>query len=106
MAALSAYLGHAHVSDTYWYLQAPQNCWAISLRPLRFCIGEENDDFLEHLEKQRENCARTRNSRLAAIKTFFRFLEYRLPSCLDQARRVRAIPVKKTDEVIVGYLNW
>src|SRR5207237_1478284 len=61
--------------------------------------------FLEHLEKERGNCARTRNSRLAAIKTFFRFLEYRLPPCLDQARRIRAIPVKKTDEVIIGYLN-
>jgi len=42
---------------------------------------------------------------LAAIKTFFRFLEYRLPSCLEQARRIRAVPVKKTDEVIIGYLN-
>jgi site-specific recombinase XerD len=61
--------------------------------------------FLEHLEQERGNCARTRNSRLAAIKTFFRFLEYRLPSCLEQARRIRAIPVKKTDEKIVGYLN-
>lgn len=61
--------------------------------------------FLEHLEEERGNCARTRNSRLAAIKTFFRFLEYRLPSCLEQARRIRAIPVKKTDEKIVGYLN-
>jgi site-specific recombinase XerD len=61
--------------------------------------------FLESLEKERGNCAKTRNSRLAAVKTFFRFLEYRLPSCLDQARRVRVIPVKKTDEVIVGFLN-
>src|ERR1700688_4557545 len=61
--------------------------------------------FLEHLEKSRGNCARTRNSRLAAIKTFFRFLEYRLPTCLDQIRRIRAIPVKKTDETIIGYLN-
>jgi site-specific recombinase XerD len=42
---------------------------------------------------------------LAAIKTFFRFLEYRLPACLEQTRRIRAIPVKKTDEVIIGYLN-
>src|SRR5690242_64455 len=61
--------------------------------------------FLEYLEKERNNCARTRNSRLAAIKTFFKFLEYRLPSCLEQSQRIRAIPVKKTDEVIIGYLN-
>jgi integrase/recombinase XerD len=61
--------------------------------------------FLEYLETERGNCARTRNSRLAALKTFFRFLEYRLPSCLEQARRIRAIPVKKTDDVLIGYLH-
>jgi len=38
--------------------------------------------FLEHIEESRGNSARTRNARIAAIKTFFRFLEYRLPSCL------------------------
>jgi integrase/recombinase XerD len=61
--------------------------------------------FLEHIEQDRGNCARTRNSRLAAVKSFFRFLEYRLPSCLEQAARIRGIPIKKTDEVIIGYLN-
>ena len=53
--------------------------------------------FLEHLEKTRGNSARTRNARLAAINSFFRFLEYRVPSCLDQCRRIHAIPMKKTD---------
>lgn len=61
--------------------------------------------FLEHIEAERGNSSRTRNARLAAINAFFRFLEYRLPSCLDQARRIHAIPVKKTDETLVGYLN-
>ena len=60
--------------------------------------------FLEHLEKKRGNSARTRNARLAAINSFFRFLEYRVPSCLDQARRIHAIPMKKTDQALVGYL--
>ena len=36
--------------------------------------------FLEHLEKKRGNSVRTRNARLAAINSFFRFLEYRVPS--------------------------
>ena len=36
--------------------------------------------FLEHLEGTRGNSARTRNVRLAAINSFFRFLEYRLPA--------------------------
>ena len=61
--------------------------------------------FLDHLEKKRGNSARTRNARLAAINSFFRFLEYRVPSCLDQARRIHAIPMKKTDQALVGYLT-
>ena len=61
--------------------------------------------FLEHLEKARGNSARTRNARLAAINSFFRFLEYRVPSCLDQCRRIHAIPMKKTDQALVGYLD-
>ena len=61
--------------------------------------------FLEHMEEGRGNSARTRNVRLAAIKAFFRFLEYRLPSCLDQARRSRAIPMKKVDEALVSHLS-
>ena len=60
--------------------------------------------FLEHLEKKRDNSVRTRNARLAAINSFFRFLEYRVPSCLDQARRIHAIPMKKTDQALVDYL--
>jgi len=61
--------------------------------------------FLEHIEADRGNSARTRNARLAAINAFFRFLEYRLPRCLDQAGRIHAIPMKKTDEALVGYLT-
>jgi integrase/recombinase XerD len=60
--------------------------------------------FLEHLEKKRGNSPRTRNARLAAINSFFRFLEYRVPSCLDQARRIHSIPMKKTDQALVDYL--
>ncbi|WP_271553089.1 site-specific integrase [Bradyrhizobium sp. CCBAU 45394] len=61
--------------------------------------------FLEHLEKPRGNSARTRNARFAAINSFFRYLEYRVPSCLDQSRRIHAIPMKKTDQALVGYLK-
>ena len=61
--------------------------------------------FLEHLEEQRKNAPETRNVRLAAIKSFFRFLEYRQPAALDQIRRVLAIPFKKTDTRLVPYLR-
>lgn len=60
--------------------------------------------FLEHLEEGRKNTPETRNVRLAAIKSFFRFLEYRQPAALDQIRRVLAIPFKKTDTRLVPYL--
>jgi len=61
--------------------------------------------FLEHIEVERGNTARTRNARLAAINAFFRFLEYRLPDCLDQSRRIHAIPVKKIDQALVAHLG-
>lgn len=62
-------------------------------------------DFLEHLERRRGNTPATRNVRLAAIKSFFRFVEHRLPGALDQVRRIGAIPFKKTHSRLVGYLN-
>ncbi len=61
--------------------------------------------FLEYLEQERRNSPDTRNVRLAAIKSFFRFLEYRHPDALDQIRRVLAIPFKKTDQRLVPYLT-
>ncbi len=60
--------------------------------------------FLEHLETTRGNSAETRNVRLAAIRSFFRFLEHREPAAVGQVRRVLAIPLKKTDTRLVPYL--
>jgi len=62
-------------------------------------------DFLAHLEVERGNSARTRNARLAAIKSFMKFVEYRVPSSLEQSRQVLAIPTKKTDLTLVNYLS-
>ena len=62
-------------------------------------------DFLAHLETERGNGPSTRNTRLAAIKSFMRFVEYRVPSSLEQSRRVLAIPKKKTDQPLVHYLS-
>ena len=61
--------------------------------------------FLKHLEAVRGNTPRTRNARLAAINGFFRYLEYRLPGCIDQARCIHAIPMKKADEPLIAYLT-
>lgn len=61
--------------------------------------------FLEHIEQTRGNKARTRNARLAAVKSFFRYLEHRVPAVLDQALRVHAIPMKKVDQRLVASLS-
>jgi site-specific recombinase XerD len=61
--------------------------------------------FLEHLETARSNSARSRNARLAAIKAFVHFVEYRTPSAVEQLRCILAIPSKKTNEALVAYLN-
>lgn len=60
--------------------------------------------FLEAIEDGGAS-VRTRNARLAAIKAFFRFLEYRLPAALEQIRRVQAVPRKKADEALVAWLT-
>ena len=61
--------------------------------------------FLQHIETERKNGAVTRNNRLAAIKSFMRYIEYQVPSALDQVRQILAIPLKKTDTKLVGYLT-
>ena len=61
--------------------------------------------FLDSLEKGRGNSVATRNNRLAAIKCFFRYLEYRVPACLNLALQVRAIPKKRTDKPLVDWLD-
>ena len=61
--------------------------------------------FLQHLEMDRGNSAQTRNVRLAAIRSFFRFLQHREPGALEQVRRVLAIPFKRTDTRLVAHFD-
>src|SRR5260370_16376241 len=62
-------------------------------------------DFLNDLETTRGNGPSSRNVRLAAIKSFMHFLEYRLPSALEPIRRILAIPFKKTESRLVPHLS-
>jgi site-specific recombinase XerD len=61
--------------------------------------------FLDHIQSHRGNGPRTRNARLAAIKSFMRFVEHRVPSALDQVRRVLAVPTQRTDTRLVRHLS-
>jgi integrase/recombinase XerD len=62
-------------------------------------------DFLAHLEQQRGNSAATRNGRLAAVKAFIRYVEFRVPSALAQAQQIHAIPNKRYDQALVRHLT-
>ena len=62
-------------------------------------------DFLNHLEKDRCNSARTRNTRLAAIHSFFRYVSFHEPRCIDLCRRVLAIPSKRYERKLIEYLT-
>lgn len=62
-------------------------------------------DFLDHLETVRGNSIRTRNARLAAIHSFMRYAAQRDPTILPVATRVLAIPAKRYDQPILGYLT-
>jgi len=61
--------------------------------------------FLDHLEKDRGNGARTRNARLAAVRSFFRFAASREPSHAALIQRVLAIPQKRFDRNLVTFLS-
>jgi site-specific recombinase XerD len=61
--------------------------------------------FLNDLEASRSNAASSRNVRLAAIKSFMHFVEYRVPAALEQIQGVLAIPMKKTDTRLVRHLT-
>lgn len=61
--------------------------------------------FLEDLERSRDNTARSRNARLAAIRSFIRYAASADPLLLPVAQRLLAIPIKRFDRREVGYLQ-
>jgi integrase/recombinase XerD len=61
--------------------------------------------FLAHLEQDRGNTARTRNARLAALRSFFKFAALRHPEHAATIARVLAIPAKKHGRTAVSYLT-
>lgn len=81
----------------------------LGIKPSQICIEQIDAalilDFLAHIEVQRGNCAATRNGRLAAVKAFIRYVEFRVPSALEQARQIHAIPSKRHDQALVRHLT-
>jgi len=62
--------------------------------------------FLDHLERQRGNCVRTRNARLAAVRSFVRYLlDWHDPDLPPALSRVLSIPFKRQVQRLLGFLN-
>jgi len=62
-------------------------------------------NFLDHLEKARKNCARTRNHRLAALHSFFRHVAVTEPALALQCQQVLAMPCKRYERRTVEFLT-
>ncbi|HJW75964.1 MAG TPA: tyrosine-type recombinase/integrase, partial [Thermoleophilia bacterium] len=61
--------------------------------------------FLDHLEQDRGNAVRTRNARLAAIRSLFRYLALRHPDHAAVIERVLAMPPKRFERSLVTFLT-
>jgi integrase/recombinase XerD len=61
--------------------------------------------FLEHLEQERENTIGTRNARLAAIRSLYRYASLRHPEHAALIARVLAIPPKRHDRTLITHLT-
>lgn len=62
-------------------------------------------DFLEHLEVGRGNMTRTRNNRLAAIRSFFRYVAMSEPAHGLRCQRMLAIPQKRSRKTTIEFLQ-
>jgi site-specific recombinase XerD len=61
--------------------------------------------FLEHLEKQRRVSVRSRNLRLTAIRSFFHYIAFEVPTHSDQIQRVLNVPQKQFARTLVPFLT-
>jgi integrase/recombinase XerD len=101
-----------HTSDSYAYafkLLLDYASKRLKVEPSRMAIEQIDAslvvDFLNGLETARSNLPSSRNVRLAAIKSFMHFIEFRVPAALDQIRRILAIPMKRTESRLVRHLS-
>jgi site-specific recombinase XerD len=61
--------------------------------------------FLEELERERHCSPRTRNQRLAAIKTFFRYVASLAPEHLERCRQIREIATRRVSHKAISYME-
>jgi integrase/recombinase XerD len=109
-------VGQRHVSPNT--LAAYRDCWRLLLQFAQARAGKQPSkldiadldaqlvgDFLNYLEQERHNSARTRNARLAAVHSFFRYASLRHPEHALLVARVLEIPTKRCERREVRYLD-
>lgn len=77
--------------------------------PANIRIADLNTDFvmsfLNHLEEKRGVSARSRNQRLGAIRSFFRYVAFKAPEHSGLVQQILAIPSKRHDHTLVDFLT-
>ena len=77
--------------------------------PTKLAVGQVDvtlvGDFLAHVEDKRRNSARSRNARLAAIRSFFRFVAMKEPGHLLHCQKILAMPGKRYERRTVEFLD-
>ena len=61
--------------------------------------------FLDHLERERGNAVRTRNARLAMLRTFLKFAGHRDVGALGVIEQALGVPMKRFERPILGFLS-
>lgn len=77
----------------------------VSKIELKDITKESIVEFLDWLQSNRKCSAATRNVRLAALHSFFRFLQYQHPENLSEWQRILSIKVKKSVKEVINYLS-
>lgn len=79
------------------------------ISPVTMLVSDLNTSiilaFLDHLEEVRKNSIKSRNVRLAAIRSFFRLVALNDPASVNQATSIMAIPTKRSAKRLVHFLS-
>ena len=81
----------------------------LHISPEHICYSNFTSDnmekFLRWLENDRSNSASTCNQRLAAIHSFFRYVQYKAPESIEQSSIVLSVPFRKAHQVPMNYMS-
>jgi site-specific recombinase XerD len=88
----------------FHYMEQEKN-----IKPKKICLNDLDKavivDFLNWLETVKGNSVKTRNARLAAIRSFFDYLQYLEPVNVFECQKIMSIHVKKTEKKVMKYLT-